>query len=144
MRAQDSAPTTVHLLAGIYRGIADGYRIDLFLEPDQAHSSARLTVDFFQIHGARATHAGWCLVRKASLVVGTRRALIKGVGRFNFSAAAPLLRVVITHDYARAEVRFLSTTLIPGARYRCSQVQAWPAADETVPQTVNRLWVHAN
>ena len=124
-------PRALQPLSGVYCGQDDQYRVELLIEVDLSIPRPRITADFYRLEETSEFHLGWCLVRSASCVMTVRQVVLKGVGRFNFAAAAPLLEVTIAHSpiaqpHAPAELRFLNTTLEPGAAYRCEFREPWP------------------
>jgi len=123
-RTIPSIPPALEALSGSYRAHANGYVLDMLL--DLYAQRPRLSIDFQRSDGAPV---GWCFVRSAALECSNDKVEVKGMGRFSFSAEAPLVTLSITR-HARggpsAELAFMSVSLKPGARYACAYVGAFP------------------
>lgn len=117
-------PVAMWPLSGSYAGTGDNYRVEVMLDIDTLRSCALLTVDFYALDGELGTHIGAGLLRSSTIVNHSDHTLIRGVGRFTFGAAAPLMEVHIPrHNVlqrrAAMSLRFLSMGLGPGAVYTC-------------------------
>lgn len=117
-------PVAMWPLSGSYAGVGDDYRVEVMLDIDTLRSYALLTVDFYALDGAVGTHIGAGLLRSSTIVNHSDHSLLRGVGRFTFAAAAPLMEVHIERrnvlqPRAPLSLRFLSMALVPGAIYSC-------------------------
>ncbi len=117
-------PVAMWPLSGSYAGLGDDYRIEIMLDIDTLRAYALLTVDFYALDGEVGTHIGAGLLRSSTIVNHRDHTLIRGVGRFTFAAAAPLMEVHIERRNvlqrrAPLRMRFLSMSLRPGAAYTC-------------------------
>lgn len=117
-------PVAVWPLSGSYAGTGDDYRIEVMLDIDTLRSHALLTVDFYALDGVVGTHIGAGLLRSTTIVNHADHTLIRGVGRFTFAAAAPLMEVMVERRNvlqrrAPMSLRFLSMALSAGAVYTC-------------------------
>ncbi len=137
-------PAAMWPLSGSYVGVGDDYRVEIMLDIDTLRSHALLTVDFYALDGAVGTHIGAGLLRSSTIVNHSDHSLIRGVGRFTFAAAAPLIEAHIERRHtaqrrAPLNLRFLSMTLVPGALYSCeyrSQLYLAGAGDSNSLATV--------
>lgn len=123
-RAWPLLPVAMWPLSGSYAGVGDDYRLEVMLDIDTLRSYALLTVDFYALDGQLGSHVGAGLLRSSTIVNHSDHTLIRGVGRFTFGAAAPLMEVHIPrHNVlqrrAAMTLRFLSMALGPGAVYTC-------------------------
>jgi len=117
-------PVALWPLSGSYAGLGDDYRVEVMLDIDTLRSHALLTIDFYALDGEVGTHIGAGLLRSSTIVNHRDHSLIRGVGRFTFAAAAPLMEVhierrTVLQRRAPMNLRFLSMSLGPGAAYCC-------------------------
>ncbi len=123
-RAWPLLPVAVWPLSGSYAGVGDDYRVEVMLDIDTLRSYALLTVDFYALDGEVGTHIGAGLLRSSTIVNHRDHTVIRGVGRFTFAAAAPLMEVHIERRHvlerrAPMNMRFLTMSLAPGGAYTC-------------------------
>ncbi len=117
-------PDAMWPLSGTYAGLGDNYRVEVRLDIDTLHRHALLTVDFYARDGGVGTHIGTAVLRSSTIVNHADHTVIRGVARFTFAAAAPLMEVHIERRHVlqrRAPLRlhFLAMALVPGALYLC-------------------------
>jgi len=118
-------PIALRHVSGSYVGIANSFELDLRVDVDGARPMRRMSGDFVRIIGSTRTYFGSFVID--SLVITNTKAgeVIRGLGRFTFSASHPVLEVTIPRrrffqPAAPATVRFLTTTNQLGATYVCS------------------------
>ena len=126
-----------HALSGTWHGTAHGYRVEVLIDCE----NARLSADFYRLLGGRSEHLGWCFVRSAIIERDLNQLTVKGVGRYSFGAAAPLVEFAVARTRlgeprAPGRLRFLTTQLSAGATYLCRYVPA-AATDPVEPTPVN-------
>ncbi len=117
-------PDAMWPLSGTYAGLGDDYRVEVMLEIDTRQDHALLTVDFYARDGGVGTHIGAAVLRSSTIVNHADHTVIRGVARFTFAAAAPLMEVHIERRHvlqrrAPLRLRFLAMALVPGALYIC-------------------------
>ncbi len=117
-------PDAMWPLSGTYAGLGDDYRVEVRLNIDAPHGHALLMVDFYARDGGVGTHIGAAVLRSSSIVDDNDHTVIRGIARFTFAAAAPLMEVHIERRNvlqrrAPLRLRFLAMALVPGALYIC-------------------------
>lgn len=122
--SQPLLPDAMWPMSGTYAGLGDDYRVEVRLDLDIGHVDAMLTVEFYARDGGVGTHIGAAELRSSSIVDLSDHILIRGVARFTFAAAAPLMEVHIERRNVlqrRSPLRlqFLAMPLLPGALYIC-------------------------
>ena len=120
-------PVPVWPISGRYAGAGESYRLEAMLEVDSARGVALLTLDFYGLDGDPGAHIGACVLRTSNIVTDADYTVIRGMARFTFAAAAPLIelrveRRSVLRRRAPATIIFLSALLVPGARYLCEFV----------------------
>jgi hypothetical protein len=123
-------PLPLRNVSGTYVGISFGFELDLRVDVDGRHPMRRVSGDFVRISGATRTYFGSFIVDSPAITNTAAGEVIRGLGRFTFSAGAPIVQVTIPRrsvllPAAPATVQFFTTANQPGAIYVCTYNSAY-------------------
>lgn len=118
-------PIIKKAVSGRYTGQLGSFQVELRVDVDRARTMKRVSGDFFQISGGTLTYFGSFVLDAPSITVTSSQVVAKGLGRFTFSAGAPVVqvtipRVTIIQPQAAATLQFYTTLGAPGAAYHCA------------------------
>ncbi len=118
-------PLPLRNVSGSYSGIVGTYELDLRVDVDGTRTMHRVSGDFVAVSGATHSYFGSFTVDSVTVTNTSAGMVIRGLGRFTFSAGAPVVQVTIPRrtlfqPAAPASVRFYTTANAPGALYVCS------------------------
>ncbi len=110
---------------GHYRSASTpGFQLELRVDVDGAHPLRKVSGDFFSMTGSTITYFGSFVVDSPVITTTATTVIIRGLGRFTWTAGAPVVQVTIQRrtlfqSPAPATVRFFTTSGSPGASYLC-------------------------
>jgi hypothetical protein len=118
-------PVIKKAVSGCYAGVLGAYQVELRVDVDRSRPMKRISGDFFQTVGKTVSYYGSFVVDSPAITVTPTQFLIKGLGRFTFTAGAPVVqvtipRVTLFQPQAAATLQFFSVTGAPGASYHCA------------------------
>lgn len=118
-------PIIKRAVSGRYRGALGSFQLELRVDVDRTRPMNRISADFYQLNGGTTTYFGSLVVNTPTITVSATQVVVKGLGKFTFSAGNPVVRVVIPRRsifqaQAAATLQFLSTGGVPGATYICA------------------------
>jgi len=111
-------------VSGCYAGALGAFQVELRVDVDRTRPMKRVSGDFYQTIGKTTSYFGSFVVDSPSVTVSSTKVVVKGKGRFTFSAGAPVVqvtipRVNILQPQAAATLQFFTVTNSPGASYHC-------------------------
>lgn len=111
-------------VSGCYAGALGAFQVELRVDVDRTRPMKRVSGDFYQTVGKTTSYFGSFVVDSPALTVSSSKVVVKGKGRFTFSAGAPVVqvtipRVNILQPQAAATLQFFTVTNSPGASYHC-------------------------
>jgi len=118
-------PVLLRTFSGSYRSPnTPGFQLELRVDVDGAHPLRKLSADFFSLSGATLSYFGSFVVDSPVITTTSSAIVIRGPGRFTWSAGASVVQVTIPkrtifQPAAAATVSFFSTGGAPGASYVC-------------------------
>lgn len=117
-------PIIKKAVSGCYAGSLGTFQVDLRVDVDRARPMKRVSGDFYQTIGKTTTYYGSFVVDSPAITVSTSKVVVKGLGRFTFSAGAPVVQVTIPRvnffqPQAAATLQFFTVSNSPGASYFC-------------------------
>lgn len=123
-------PLPLRNVSGAYRGISGSFELDLRVDADGAHPLRKVSGDFVAISGSTHTYFGSFIVDAPTITSSPAGEVIRGLGRFSFSAGAPVVQVTIPRrtlfqPAAPATVQFFTVSNSPGATYVCNYVSGY-------------------
>lgn len=118
-------PLIRHAGSGRYRGRLGGFELELRVDVDRVRPMRKVSGDFYSISGGTVTYFGSFIVDNPVITITTTQVTCRGLGRFTFSAGAPIVQVtiqrrVIFQPPAPAQVQFFTQAGSPGATYTCA------------------------
>lgn len=118
-------PVIKKAVSGCYAGVLGAFQVELRVDVDRSRPMKRISGDFFQVVGKTLSYYGSFIVDSPAITVTPSQFLIRGMGRFTFSAGAPVVQVTIPRvslfqPQAAATLQFFSVTNAPGASYHCA------------------------
>ena len=119
-----SIPAIKKAVSGCYAGSLGSFQLDLRVDVDRNRPMRRVSGDFYQTSGKTKSYFGSFVVDSPTVTVSTTRIVVKGMGRFTFSAGAPVIQVTIPRvnifqPQAAATLQFFTVNNTPGASYHC-------------------------
>lgn len=111
--------------SGHYRSPSTpGFQVELRVDIDGAHPLRIVSGDFFSMVGATVNYFGSFIVDSPTITATASSVVIRGTGRFTWSAGAPVVQVTIPRrtlfqPAAPATLQFFTTSGSPGASYVC-------------------------
>lgn len=122
-------PLPLRNVSGNYVGVSGAFELDLRVDVDGPRPMRRVSGDFVQISGSTRTYFGSFIVDAPTITATPAGEVIRGLGRFTFSAGAPVVQVTIPRrrifqPAAPATVQFFTTANHPGATYVCNYSSA--------------------
>lgn len=117
-------PVIKKAVSGCYGGALGAFQVELRVDIDRARSMKRISGDFYQTLGKTLSYLGSFIVDSPVITVGPSQVIVKGKGRFSFSAGAPVVQVTIPRvsffqPQAPATLQFLTVSNAPAASYHC-------------------------
>lgn len=111
--------------SGRYSGRLGGFELELRVDVDRVRPMRKVSGDFYSISGGTVTYFGSFIVDNPVITITTTHVTCRGLGRFTFSAGAPVVQVTIQRRFifqppAPAQVQFFTQTGSPGATYTCA------------------------
>lgn len=111
-------------VSGRYFRRTGTFPLEVRVDVDGRRPLKRLSGDFYQVSGRTTKYLGSFIVNSPRITWTATRVTIRGLGRFTFSAGAPVVQVTIQRRpvgrrRAPAEVQFFRTSGAPGATYIC-------------------------
>jgi hypothetical protein len=111
--------------SGRYRGRLGGFELELRVDVDRVRPMRKVSGDFYSISGGTVTYFGSFIVDNPVITITTAQVTCRGLGRFTFSAGAPVVQVTIPRRFifqppASAQVQFFTQAGSPGATYTCA------------------------
>lgn len=111
-------------VSGCYGGALGAFQVELRVDVDRTRPMKRVSGDFYQTVGKTTSYFGSFVVDSPAVTVSSTKVVVKGKGRFTFSAGAPVVqvtipRVNILQPQAAATLQFFTVTNTPGASYHC-------------------------
>jgi len=111
-------------VSGCYAGALGAFQVELRVDVDRSRPMKRVSGDFYQTIGKTTSYFGSFVVDSPAVTVSSAKVVVKGLGRFTFSAGAPVVqvtipRVNILQPQAAATLQFFTITNSPGAAYHC-------------------------
>lgn len=116
--------------SGRYRGRLGGFELELRVDVDRVRPMRKVSGDFYSISGGTVTYFGSFIVDNPAITITATQVTCRGLGRFTFSAGAPVVQVIIQRRFifqppAPAQVQFFTQTGSPGATYTCAFESAY-------------------
>jgi hypothetical protein len=110
--------------SGRYRGRLGGFELELRVDVDRVRPMRKVSGDFYSISGGTVTYFGSFIVDNPVITITTTQVTCRGLGRFTFSAGAPVVQVTIQRRTifqppAPAQVQFFTQAGSPGTTYTC-------------------------
>jgi hypothetical protein len=123
-------PLPLRNVSGAYSGVSGSFELDLRVDADGAHPMHKVSGDFIAISGGTRTYFGSFIVDSPAITSSPAGEVIRGLGRFTFSAGAPVVQVTIPRrtlfqPAAPATVQFFTVSNSPGATYICNYVSGY-------------------
>lgn len=118
-------PVIRRTTSGHYRSPSTpGFQVELRVDIDGTHPLRKVSGDFFSMVGATVNYFGSFIVDSPTITTTASTVTIRGLGRFTWSAGAPIVQVTIARrtlfqPAAPATLRFSTTSGAPGASYVC-------------------------
>jgi hypothetical protein len=117
-------PVIKKAVSGCYSGMLGAFQVDLRVDVDRTRPMRRVSGDFYQTVGKTTTYFGSFVVDSPTVTVSASRIVVRGLGRYTFSAGAPVVQVTIPRVHifqpqAAATLQFFTVTNTPGASYHC-------------------------
>ncbi len=118
-------PVIRRTTCGSYRSLSTpGFQVELRVDVDGAHPLQKISGDFISMHGATVSYFGSFVVDSPVITTTSLVVLIRGQGRFTWSAGAPVVQVTIPRRNvfqppAPATLRFFTSSGAAGASYVC-------------------------
>ena len=111
-------------VSGCYSGMLGSFQIELRVDVDRNRPMRRISGDFYQSVGNTRSYFGSFVVDSPAVTFTTSRIVVRGLGRYTFSAGAPVVqvtipRVSIFQPQAAATLQFFTVSNWPGAAYHC-------------------------
>ena len=111
-------------VSGCYAGALGAFQVELRVDVDRNRPMKRVSGDFYHTVGKTTSYFGSFVVDSPAVTVSSTKIVVKGKGRFTFSAGAPVVQVTIARvnilqPQAAATLQFLTVTNSPGALYHC-------------------------
>lgn len=111
-------------VSGCYKGALGNFQVELRVDVDRGRTMKRISGDFYQTVGKTTTYFGSFTVDSPAITTSATRIVARGLGRFTFSAGAPVVQVTIPRvsaflPQAPASLQFYTVTNAPGANYHC-------------------------
>lgn len=111
-------------VSGCYAGALGAFQVELRVDVDRSRPMKRVSGDFYQTLGKTTSYFGSFVVDSPTVTVSSSKVVVKGLGRYTFSAGAPVVqvtipRVNILQPQAAATLQFFTITNSPGASYHC-------------------------
>ncbi len=118
-------PLPVRTASGRYRGQTGAFQLELRVDVDGAHPLNKVSGDFYTVSGGTTAYFGSFIVDSPVITRTATQTTIRGLGRYTFSAGAPVVQVIIPRRLilqppAAATVHFFTTAGAPGATYVCA------------------------
>lgn len=118
-------PVIKKAVSGCYTGALGAFQVELRVDVDRTRPMKRVSGDFFQTVGKTVSYYGSFVVDSPAITVHPTKIVVKGLGRFTFSAGSPVVQVTIPRvslfqPQAAATLQFFSITNVPGASYHCT------------------------
>lgn len=134
-------------VSGRYAGNLDSFKVELRVDIDRTRPLKRVSGDFFQITGKTMSYIGSFVVDAPTITASSSQYVVRGTGRFTFTASAPIVQVTIprvglSQPQAPATLQFLTLANVAGACYRCAhesvhfrtvQIETDQVSDLTTP-----------
>ncbi|MCV2369419.1 hypothetical protein [Roseateles oligotrophus] len=127
--AQAIAPAPLPVIhrtsSGLYRSpTTAGIQLELRVDVDGVHPLRKVSGDFFTMAGATVNYYGSFIVDSPAITTTSNAIVIRGQGRFTWSAGAPVVQVTIQRrsifqPAAPAVLQFFTSSGAPGASYLC-------------------------
>lgn len=119
-----SIPVIKKAVSGCYAGILGNFQVELRVDVDRNRPMRRVSGDFYQTVGKIKSYFGSFIVDSPTVTVTTTRVVVTGMGRYTFSAGAPVVQVTIPRmslfqPQAAATMQFFTVSNAPGAAYLC-------------------------
>lgn len=123
-------PLPLRNVSGTYVGVSIGFELDLRVDVDGSRTMHKVSGDFVRISGLTRTYFGSFIVDSVTITSSAAGEVIRGLGRFTFSAGAPVVQVTIPRRLifqpaAPATVHFFTTAGSSGATYVCNYTSAY-------------------
>ena len=118
-------PVILRTVSGSYRSPSTpGFQLELRVDVDGSHPLSKFSADFFSLSGATLSYFGSFMVDSPVVTSTSTAVVMRGLGRFTWSAGAPVVQVTIPkrtifQPAAAATVSFFGTGGAPGASYVC-------------------------
>ena len=111
-------------VSGRYGGTLGGFRVELRVDVDRSRPLRKMSADFYSTSGGTTSYVGSFVVDAVAIVSTAAQITLKGLGRFGFSAGAPVVQVTIPRrtifqPAASATLQFFTTGGAPGSIYAC-------------------------
>jgi len=112
-------------VSGRYRCTQNAFQVELRVDVDRTRPMNRVSGDFYQMNGATLSYFGSFVIDAPAISVTNTLVTIKGLGKYTFSAACPVLQIsiqrrTIFQPQAEAIMQFFTPSGSPGANYNCS------------------------
>jgi hypothetical protein len=88
-------PIIKKAVSGCYKGALGSFQVELRVDVDRGRTMKRVSGDFYQTVGNTKTYFGSFTVDSPTITVTTTRIIARGLGRFTFSAGAPVVQVTV-------------------------------------------------
>ena len=118
-------PVIRRAVSGRYRGRLGGFELELRVDVDRVRPMRKVSGDFYTTSGGTTTYFGSFIVDNPVITTTTTQVTCRGLGRFTFTAGAPVVQVTIPRRSlfqppAPAQVQFFTQSGSPGATYSCA------------------------
>jgi hypothetical protein len=123
-------PLPLRNVSGTYVGVSGNFELDLRVDVDGRRPIHKVSGDFVSISGSTRTYFGSFIVESPTVTSSPAGEVIRGLGRFTFSAGAPVVQVtiprrIVFQPAAPATVQFFTIANQPGAIYVCNYSSAY-------------------
>lgn len=117
-------PVIKKAVSGCYAGSLGSFQLELRVDVDRSRPMKRVSGDLFHTVGHTLSYYGSFVVDSPTITVSASQVVVRGLGRFTFTAGAPVVqvtlpRVNVFHPQAAATLQFFTVTNAPGASYHC-------------------------
>lgn len=111
-------------VSGRYGGTLGSFRVELRVDVDRSRPLRKVSGDFYSTSGGTTSYIGSFVVDTVAIVSTPAQITLRGLGRFGFSAGAPVVQVTIARrsifqPAAPATLQFFTTGGAPGSTYAC-------------------------
>lgn len=118
-------PLVTRNASGRYLGQVGGFQLEVRVDLDGSHPLNMFSGDFLSVSGGTTTYFGSFIVDHPVITRTATSVIARGLGRFTFGAAAPIVQVTVPRrnifqPAAAATVQFFTTANAPGATYVCA------------------------